>query len=84
MVTWSQGQVEARIVERMRPQSSHWSTKPVGCAVLSFLGGLGLVRNGVTPLLQHASHAFHYDVVDFVALFEGSLAKGLIDDLRQI
>ena len=28
-----QGQVEARIVERRRPQSSHWSTKTVRCAV---------------------------------------------------
>ena len=26
VVTWGQGQVEARIVERRRPQSSRWST----------------------------------------------------------
>ena len=75
VVTCGQGQLGAHC----RAQA-----KTIGCAVLSFLGGLGLARNGVTPLLQRASDAFHDDVVDFAALFEGSLAKGLIDDLRQI
>ena len=36
VVTWSQGQVEARIVDRMRPQSSHWSTKTVRCTVIGW------------------------------------------------
>ena len=35
-VTWGQGQVEARIVERRRPQSSHGSTKTVRCAVIGW------------------------------------------------
>jgi len=36
VVTWGQGQVEARIVERRRPQSSHWSTKTVRCVIIGW------------------------------------------------
>ena len=45
VVTWGQGQVEARIVDRMRPQSSHWSTKTVGRTVIGWGSLVSCLRN---------------------------------------
>jgi len=40
----NQGQLEARIVEGRRPQSSHWSTKTV-CAVIGWGSLVSCLRN---------------------------------------
>ena len=72
VVTWGQGQVEARIVERRRSQSSYWSTKTVRCAVVGWGSLVSCLRNCGAPestrrrkhvlppnsMTQMAAHAF--------------------------